>query len=166
MTDRHIADFITLRDKALKAFARCAVALDTLNPESPEAGMMPFDRGGVELAIEAFIFDAYRAYRLVKGAEVVFRAASMDVDDFLATLATLEKVRNVREHGMDAKPKPASNSAHRDGAISVDETSLVYLGPNEIFCGPANLAAVRNALQTANPTLRPGRFAESDPRAG
>jgi len=89
---------------------------------------------------DAFIFELWRAYRLGKQAEKEIAEAGVDMQSYFDRLKSLDGIRNVTEHYRDAKnPRQAAIHEHAEGAVALDETSLVVLGPEQVLRGDANL---------------------------
>ena len=89
---------------------------------------------------DAFIFELWRAYRLGKQAEQEIAEAGVDMHAYFLRLKSLDGIRNVTEHYRDAKnPREAAVHEHDQGAIALDETSLIVFGPEQVLRGDANL---------------------------
>jgi hypothetical protein len=81
--------------------------------------------------------------RITRDAPDVIKSLGVNVDQFRDFMTEATNVRNVSEHWGDVinprKPKPHSHISRAGLTLSVDETSLIVLGPEELYIGPLNV---------------------------
>ena len=94
-------------------------------------------------SFDAMLFDCARAVRIARDAKAAVAALGVDVEQFLASTNDVKVTRNVIEHWTDILkprvPKLHSRVSNDGLKIAVDETSLIYMGPTEIYKGKLNL---------------------------
>ncbi|HEV2517224.1 MAG TPA: hypothetical protein VGV07_18365 [Devosia sp.] len=90
---------------------------------------------------KSFVFHAVRAVRICEHGASQLAIDRQQRRTFLSSMRRLVEVRDVNEHGFDAvrvKSRPKQH-LHEDHNGSLDETSMVILGPEQILMGPLNL---------------------------
>ena len=95
------------------------------------------------------------------------KAHGVDADQFTAFMDDVARVRNVSEHWADAiNPRKLKSHAHvsRDNLkLGVDETSLIVMGPTEIYVGPLNVHDVYLYITEIVTQLKPPPIPQPEP---
>jgi lysyl-tRNA synthetase class 1 len=93
--------------------------------------------------IDSMLFECERARRIVRDDEQLSRSLGLDRQGFLNSMQNVSSIRHVIEHGADVKnprqPKQHIHTTKQGLKISVDETSVIFFGPEEIYKGPINV---------------------------
>jgi hypothetical protein len=94
-------------------------------------------------AFDSMLFECARARRIARDSSANIENLGLDSKEFLGIMDDVAAVRNVMEHWADViNPRTQKNHNHvsKGGLkISVDESSIIILGPEEIYKGPLNL---------------------------
>jgi hypothetical protein len=94
-------------------------------------------------SFDSVLFAYARAYRIARDAPEDIKSLGLDPDEFLTSMKDVAEHRNVAEHWGDIKiPRPLkSHQLTTKGGlkIAVDESSLIYMGPEEVYVGKLNL---------------------------
>src|SRR4051812_24356864 len=103
-----------------------------------EEGVAPHNTAR-KASFDSFLFECARARRIARDAPADIKSLGVDTDEFLAFMKEVAEHRNVAEHWGDVI-NPRSLTAHKTTTksglkIAVDESSLVYMGPEEIYVG-------------------------------
>src|SRR6185437_6063001 len=98
---------------------------------------------------KSFVFNANRANRICWKNKAQIQLNRKDREDFLQATKPLTDVRDVIEHGFDGDVRSEKNkpSMHSQAGGSLDETSLVILGTDQILIGPVNLYEIYRAVE-------------------
>jgi hypothetical protein len=117
----------------------------------------PGDNAAKTAVIETMVFQCERARRIVRDEKIVSESLGFDQQRFLESTKDISTVRHVTEHGSDVKnPRPRKTYSHttKQGlTIGVDEASLIFVGPDEIYKGPVNLHDVCLYIKSIFQTL-------------
>jgi hypothetical protein len=99
----------------------------------------------IQMALaKSFVFHLVRAHRICEKGVGSLKLDRIERTRFLKATAAVVRVRDVNEHGFDAKAtgnkisKPSMHSHAKESAI-LDETAMVVLGDQKILMGPLNL---------------------------
>jgi hypothetical protein len=97
----------------------------------------------VHSLLNSVLFQCTRARRIARDAPDVVKSLGVNVDQFRDFMRDATNVRNVSEHWGDVlNPKKRKSHSHISRAgltLSVDETSLIVIGPDEFYIGPLNV---------------------------
>lgn len=95
----------------------------------------------INALFKEFLFNCVRARRICEKGSGVLGILDEDLDKFVKSLSDLTPVRNVNEHGFDLKDNRTKPKiyTHSQNLYSLDDTSLIILGPEEIYMGPVNI---------------------------
>lgn len=89
---------------------------------------------------DSFTLELHRAYRLAKAAEVNLKEGGIDTTLYKEQLSPIVNIRNVIDHGRDAKDsRKRKIHTHHENTIGVDESSIVILGASRVLRGQINL---------------------------
>ncbi|TPQ34279.1 hypothetical protein C2U70_17385 [Bradyrhizobium guangdongense] len=117
----------------------------------PEIRQMPMDVRSAHTAFDAMIFECARSRRIARDAPDEISRFGIDQDEFLAVMDDVARNRNVQEHWLDVKnPRTLRSHGRTTPAglrIAVDETSLIVLGPEEIYKDQLNLYDVHRFIR-------------------
>jgi hypothetical protein len=94
---------------------------------------------------KSFVFHLARAARICEHGAHSINLEADERNTFLRAMNPLVLVRHVNEHGFDArsgsrgkKSKPLIH-LHEADEVALDETALVFAGPERVLMGPINL---------------------------
>jgi hypothetical protein len=96
--------------------------------------------------VQSFVFNTRRARRICEQGASLPHVPRDERTRFVHATATLVRVRDVNEHGFDAK-KSTRPKLHEHDDGFVDETSLVLASPDKILMGPLNLLTVYTSVE-------------------
>jgi hypothetical protein len=94
-------------------------------------------------AFDSMLFECARARRIARDAPDALTAIGIDPAEFLGVMDEVAALRNVMEHWGDViNPRAQTVHSHttQQGLkIKLDESSLIMLGPEQIYKGQLNL---------------------------
>jgi hypothetical protein len=100
----------------------------------------------IQMALaKSFIAFAVRARRICEHAREL-RLDRLERARFLKATKNLVDVRDVNEHGFDAKATSRPTLHNQEEGSRGDETSLLISAPTKIYMGPINLHTVYGAV--------------------
>jgi hypothetical protein len=94
-------------------------------------------------SFDSMLFECARARRIARDAPDAVQGIGIDPEEFLGVMDEVAEHRNVMEHWGDViRPRAQTMYNHTTRAglkIAVDESSMIIMGPEEIYKGQLNL---------------------------
>jgi hypothetical protein len=93
--------------------------------------------------VDSVLFLCARAKRIARDDPATVKALGVDAAQFDAFMQDVSEVRNVAEHWQEVikprQPKPHQHVSSSGLSLSVEETSLIMLGPTEVYVSQLNV---------------------------
>ncbi len=120
------------------------------------------DRSSANNNASAMLNTTWQLYQQIRCNRLELIAAGLDerwLDEFKAQLHSFETTRHENLHAYDPRPGKNPNKVHQQVSqngltIAVDSTSIVPLGPTEVFRGKINLYTLYQKLKFAEPKFK------------
>jgi hypothetical protein len=94
-------------------------------------------------AYSSMLFECARALRTARDAPEAVQSAGIDPAEFVGVMEDVRAHRNVMEHWRDVinprAPKMHAQTTKGGLKIASDETSMIIVGPEEVYKGKLNL---------------------------
>ena len=108
-----------------------------------ETGVQNSDIHAKIAAFDSMLFECARARRIARDAPDAVQGIAIDPTEFLGVMDEVAQLRNVMEHWGDVI-RPREQQLHRHTTkqglrVVVDESSIIIMGPEEIYKGQLNL---------------------------
>jgi hypothetical protein len=97
--------------------------------------------------VQSFVFNTRRARRMCEQGASLLHVPREERRRFVHATKILVDVRDVNEHGFDAKQSATRPKLHKHDNAYVDEMSLTLASPDEILMGPLNLLNVYTSVE-------------------
>jgi hypothetical protein len=97
--------------------------------------------------VQSFVFNTRRARRMCEQGASLPHVPRDERRRFVHATEILVKVRDVNEHGFDAKQSATRPKLHKHDDAYVDEMSVTLASPDEILMGPLNLLTVYPSVE-------------------
>jgi hypothetical protein len=97
--------------------------------------------------VQSFVFNTRRARRMCEQGALLPHVPRDERKRFMHATKVLVHVRDVNEHGFDAKQPATRPKLHDHDDVYVDEMSLALASPDRILMGPLNLLKVYTSVE-------------------